>query len=547
VREDAPASKSTGGSGAGGSGGGGSFGADQEPTLEELKKQVEEQKAKNELASLKRASLTDRLGLLSVPADGAPAGTMTLNAGAGAVAPWLAGRAVAVGAGTIAEQVKQALTPATTTTKHSRPVSVGRVLVVSDREAIARDVVYQDVKSQVERCEAAVSSASDIVLETLALDPLLEALEAVEALEALADALGEDILGEAAAGTEGLAQVAATEADGDTGGGDGSEAADTGEGAETPAAPSLLGSAVDLLKLLRTDYAVTATDVAVGDAAFADIVAGRLAEKHVETVRSGFAVLTRTDGLLSKIDSVLAGVIEVRESLTELDRRLAVQRKSVELLTSRVGKLQEAWIKAVAEDPGSDGAAGLKTALDQLTNDLERAAEPIGPAEAASTYVRGLLDTVETTCLGLLAPASDGKTAPLEIAVVHETLHRGAGDQESVTHLLFAELLGIHADTVTRNSLLGSDGRLHHVATVNIAWMLHDTEQGKLVGGGSLSPACQFVFDTNAADTSPWLPNVGGSTSSPWFRPETVLKFVVVLLALMLGSAAVLLGWGSFH
>ena len=481
-------------------------GTDDPPDLKTL---IEQQKQANELAALKRTAVTDRLSALGIDTAGAPEGVVEVGAKAGALAPWLAGQLWGELAREVSAGAKRALVQG----------APGRVLVVTDHDLLSRDLVHREVLTALARFEKAVASAGTLLTDA------------------------------GAPGTEPAPTIAPETSPDDENTGEGGEGAD-GAAAEAAAPVSPLSMSLDLLKLLRVDYTVAAAEVSVSSTQLADMVAGYLARTNVDVVRDELALVSTT-GVVSRIQKLLEDVVVRRELLVGLERRLAAGRASTKRLTARLTELQTAWADAAAEkEPSKAGLAELDGKIKEVSKQIADESDADADDELTVTRVTDLLTVVETGCTSMLLPSADGKPSALRLAAVQEGIQRSgaATPDQAVSHVLYVESLGSHADVTTRKSMIGSSDRLHHVASSGVTWLLHSTADAKLVDGGTDNRARQLVYSLSTGATYgqslvPWSPLA--LPEDPSLKTEVWLRGAIVALAVMLGIAAILLGVGT--
>lgn len=135
----------------------------------------------------------------------------------------------------------------------------------------------------------------------------------------------------------------------------------------------------------------------------------------------------------------------------------------------------------------------------------------------------------------LSAPASGGPSAMLA-AAGRERLHRA---KDAYTHVLLVERDALAADVVTRKSVAGSSGRLTHLGSASVSWLLVETAHGSTVAGGQSSSAGHLVLDVASGRTTGSSIDLEATEELPK-DPHASLEFFVKVF-LLVGAVALVI------
>jgi hypothetical protein len=370
-----------------------------------------------------------------------------------------------------------------------------RVLVVSDRSLLPGDWAASWVRSSLRRLERRLEPLVGRLHEEK--EPLKSAIAQMRAEEtSLPPSQRQNLIG---GNTRGLPNPAVSGA------------------GTTPAAsvPSVLsgafGDAINLLSFLRTDYTITATGVTAAPAELSTLTAARLAGTRELENKSRVRVTVEADAFstlspassLSPTSSValLKTVLDQRDDtvtyVSELQALLAPVQAELTAISARATTLEQAWATAAVAGKGDTlSVTQLQAVLDDLAAQAARRQKAIADAAAEVTYAQQVVTDTDTALAALLQTSGPGE-APLLTAVRYERLDHAVGDRK-ITHVLYVNLDAAAADAVTRQSLLGTSGRISFLSSGNASWMLLDTATGAIVGGGqkSLAEAMTFSLET---------------------------------------------------
>lgn len=504
--------------------------ANDPTTTKEQKKPKEREEPDPELARLEketarllaRRKLAEaRLGALESLSPGAtdlPKNEVTLGAKAGALGPWLAQDVLAGLAGTVATDVGTAL--------ESVPSAV--VFVTADAHLLAGDVSSRQVG---EALDGRVVELS-LLVRRLA-----------SAREALGEAVAEYEQEEREEQEEQQPRLLDEAASPRTAGEAGDKAttpAPTATGTAAGAGP--FGVAIDLVRLLATDYTVTAAEVSVDSALLARLTAGRLPGKGRQVLLDGVA-LAGDSPTLASYQELVGGVAAVVDAAQQLADRVAPVVAEAEVHQAAVEKLHEAWTTTLADQEADPGAAAeIKKSLDLRTQRLTVRRSAAAPAQRLLEHAEEVVAAVRAEVAALAEPDATGVT-PLQRACSRDRLHVESGDK--VTHVLLVSATHAGADVITRRSVLGVSGRLAYLGGATSSWVLVDAD-GRVTGGGASAEARQMTHDiaTGEARKNTVTTRTGSWTSKdPLARNENLIRIGVLLLALgiaLVGVAATL-------
>lgn len=435
-----------------------------------------------------------------VPDVETPDGTVTVGEGSGALGPWLAHRKLAQAAKNIAAKVKGSVRGSVRGSvedsdkedkdsdkcevEGSVDTSSPRVLVVTDPALLDSDAIWTQVRQVLDRATSTLE-ALDAAVEQ-AEDDLDAALAKLDTSATTPDSpTGEDDV--PAGGTP------------DDGGITDGIDADRGDGGETitggdtlPGTVSgALGAAIGLAQLLRADHSLTSATVSSSGAELAVLVTAFLAKDGVAAELRGFSLTpdgnsplldmagelaTRTEKVAVKLLQFEARVAPWAEELDDLARRrdaFASLMLNTEGPAERVDELRQRWRDA------ADGYVVLSRA--------------VTPARSTAAAVAQRLAQVTAQVDALLATPAGG-TAPLIVALATERLH-GADGKRTFTHVLYVHTEELNSDVVTRTSVLGSSGRVGFIGTATTTWLLLETGDRRVVGGGAVDAAGRMTYD----------------------------------------------------
>jgi len=464
-------------------------------------------------ADSKQPSLED---LVPAVTD-APKGEVTLGEKAGAVGPWRAHHVIDEIAKKIAERAVRQLGEA--------GPAAPRVLVVEDRLLLPGGWIAHYVRSTLERMKNRLTEACS------QLDERLEHEE--EAAKQPASPQEPSIGGRRRSIDQ-------------------SATADTTDSAATPEVPSGgLGAAVNLLGLLRTDYTLTATAVSATPSELSTLTAAHLARRPaISDGRPPATVKVEADAFAttgpSPTADLLKEVLGLRDStvrkLSGLQASLAPVQAELAAINTRTASVEQAWAAAMADkkDDGGDITLLLAT-LDALAEQSTRREKATGPAAAAVAYAQQVITDVDPAVTALLQASGTGE-APLYTAVRNERIGQAVKSRK-ITHVLYVNVDAIAADAVTRRSILGTSGRIRFLSAGNASWLLLNTTDGAIAGGGqeSLADVTTFSLETGKANFA----TAGGLSSSevgadPLDKLEIWAKGFVAVLAVVLFALGVL-------
>jgi hypothetical protein len=457
----------------------------------------------------------------------APKGQVTIGDKAGAFGPWRAHRVVDEIAKEIAGQAVKQLGD----TGPAAP----RVLVVEDRLLLPGDWTAHYVRSTLVRMKNQLTVIGSQLDQQKT--PLEEAIKKLGQEEPEPAAPAQD---PSASGRRRSSGPAA--------------AADATDAAKTPDLPTGgLAAAINLLGLLRTDYTITATSVSAAPSELATLTAAHLT--RTPAVGDGGAPVTvkvEADSFAitgpSPAAELFAGVLKLRDStvmkLSGLQAILAPAQAELTAINTRTTTVEQAWAAAIADkkDDGGDIAL-LQTILDTLAAQAARREQAIGAAATAATSAQQFVTDIDTAMTALLQVPAAGGDAPLYTAVRNERIGQAVSSRK-ITHVLYVNLDAIAADAVTRQSILGTSGRIRFLSAGNASWLLLNTADGAIAGGGqeSLADVATFSLETGKAhfSTTGGLASSPADAGDPLDKLEFWAKGLVAVLAVVLFAVGVL-------
>ena len=186
-----------------------------------------------------------------------------------------------------------------------------------------------------------------------------------------------------------------------------------------------------------------------------------------------------------------------------------------------------------------DGAAQHEAPMTRPT--LEPGLRELGRQallhERLVTHVVETLRAIDRDAMAWVHPGDNGEAPPLLAAVGRERLHAG---RDQFTHVLVLQDEGLTADVFSRRSIVGDSGRLTHVGSASVSWLLIDIDSGAVVEGGQAAPARTLLQDTGSGRTSSVNMSAHSSAPLPWDAQHT-LELALKFFALTAGLAALVL------
>ena len=471
-------------------------------------------------ADIKQPSLED---LVPAVTD-APKGEVALGEKAGAFGPWRAHQVIDEIAKKIAGRAGELV--------RVSGVPAPRVLVVDDLLLLPGDWTAHYVRSTLDRMKDRLATAeSQLDRHQQRLAEAIERLEQEEAQQPARPQLP------SVGRRRGIDQGAAAGA--------------TESAAATPNVPSgALGAAVNLLGLLRTDYTITATAVSATPSELSTLTAAHLARPPVTgegeppaavpVEANAFATtgLSPTAGLFKEVLDLRDTAIQ---KLSDLQASLAPVQAELAAINARTASVEQAWATAMADKKDGADITLLQTTLDGLAEQSARREKAVGPTAAVVAYGQQVVTDVDAAVAALLKASGTGE-APLFTAVRYERLEQ-AVDSRKITHVLYVNLDAVAADAVTRRSILGTSGRIRFLSASNASWLLLNTAESVITGGGqeNLADVMTFSLETGNAQ----FEAAGGLSSSeigddPLDKLENWAKGFVAVFAIVLFALGVL-------
>lgn len=493
---------------------------------------------------------------------GAPEGTLTLDDTAGALAPWVARRELGNAVAVIATQVKNALMAAVASPtagdaavsgprRVERPPGSARVLVTDDPALFNGDWEAQLLGRRLEaQCQDLRTLKEGVAAATRDVGGVVRTW--VDADETTQDKRRP--LSHRAFGLRNLLTATAAPEPGVAAHDDASKS-EVGAGpAAAGSAESPLALALQLVALTRTDTTVTGRTVTAGDRELVMGVAAALAGALGDSctvVADGMTTVPPDSPLLGAMDRRAELRAALAHELAQLGGRLAVAQAAAALLEGTPAQEEE---EETHEDDGQGEAEDDTGGPRDDHDDHHPQSEALSPADAellravteASLKHLPLLTQVSERVLALdaetagwlSAPASGGPS-PMLAAAARERLHRSA---DGYTHVLVVQSNALATDVVTRTSLAGSSGRLTHLGSASVSWLLVETAHGATVVGGQSSSAGRLVLDVasgKTAGSSIDLQAAQNLPRDPYANFELAVKVFLIVGALALVIFAV--------
>lgn len=551
-----------------------------EPTdteLERLKLERAKQTLRQEIAATQASALE---GLAPGISD-APKGEVTLGEKAGSLGSWLAHRVLAEAGVEIAATVRDLGLPGNSV-----------VLVTDDADLLVSDVLSRQVlammaarTTELGKVRPQVSTAfttleADIArYSEMETPPAPGADDGVEEQVRILEGLLETPAVVAAMAIANDNAAEDKDKDGSDAGAEGKERGDAAAADDARAGQGggPIGAAVDLVRLLATDFTLTSAAVSVRSATLAVVTAGALAEKlavpaqqpgqqppqapaqqpaqkpaqqpaapNRYVVLDGLTVAAANSPTLHNYASLTRAAYETSLEIQKLQSKAAAVAAEATEYKGAADKLQNAWTAATTSKEAAAGGAGkLKAALDEITIRVTRRTSAASAAQTAAESAMAVVSAARADLTALTTPDAKG-VMPLVRTCSREGLHQ---DPATVTHVLQVEATNAGADVVTRRSVLGSSGRVSYLAGTNAAWALAEVATGHLRAGGAKYPARQMTHDLTSGKSIEAVIAAGADLGDdPLYKNETWVRIGVLILAFgvaLLGVAAVVNVVGS--
>jgi hypothetical protein len=514
-------------------------------------------------------------GLAPGPGAEAPRGEVTLDAKAGSLASWLTHQVLA----DTAEQIALAVRAA-----HPQDQTEWKVLVTGDMNVLSSDVQARSVRDALTRRRTELAQLLSATKQAATeLDRVVTLYDRTES---------GDHQGRRSGGRTAELDLVRSRA-ADNGGGKSTEPRETA--AAVAAGPGETDG--ELVRLVATDFAVTAAEVPVESSLLAVLAAGALSpggllvresfdpasqaviravtdsfaqaaakpdvprERVQEAARRAFRqaqhaaraqVAYRAEKIQVKLDS-FAAIAEHSSTFTmvsvlaakvdELDAAILELRKKLAPVTAdladRRGQLDKArqdWTNAVTDSRVPEPrASSLKADVDMLTGEVASREIAVGPAQAVLDQALAVAAVARTDLTAVSTPDATG-LSPLARACGREALH-GIG---AITHVLYVHTAQAGADVITRRSVLGSSGRVSYLGGVTAAWTLLDVSSGAVVTGGATERARQLTHDLTTGKTAQVTDVTPAAklTRDPLAQWEFSFRVAFLFLAATIGALA---------
>lgn len=360
-----------------------------------------------------------------------------------------------------------------------------KIFVVDSRQLITSDWAYEAVHSQLVVQATALDDAMTILAEAPELEGEpglveIEVEEGVDAEEAATEA-AEELAGARGASME-LAFVPAL----------------TG-------AAAIVGAAASLVGMFRTDYSISAKEVAIGATPLVAAVAKRLLGNEGAVCVDGFYTLRNS--------ATINQFWQARAKRNALERRcLTLKAKSVQpsdrLLEDLRAELKEtsaAYSKALGEAKAPPNLGSLRNrlratrrAIRKAENDSAVTRSRVAVAEVSVAQFDAFSTAVSTT-------AKEGEYPPLVAAAIREGLHNDA-----YTHVLFVGIEGSAAETITRKSFFRRSGQVGYMGGAEVSYLLLDLKSNALVAAGNKTLLSHLNYDLDTSSVGTFTKDVLG-------------------------------------
>lgn len=295
-----------------------------------------------------------------------------------------------------------------------------------------------------------------------------------------------------------------------------------------------LGAALGLLGLLRTDYTLAATTATTTSAELAILVAASLAAKGVTVQSDSLTTLPATPAagsLLAELQSVQDTIAALTQKVAELEVALAPMDSAITAIAAAEGTADQAWRDAATSETSSQTApAELLKQLEEIRRELYPRRATVAHAKAVADAVTQILAEVETGLAGALSATPVPGGEPVLLTALR-------GEQlRAMTHVLYVHVDDAGGDVVTRQSLLGTSGRLGFLGAASTTWLLIETSTGNIKAGGSARRLRAMGYDIPTAKASTTADPL--SDDKLGADPLTALEgwakgFVLVLIAFL--------------
>jgi hypothetical protein len=270
-------------------------------------------------------------------------------------------------------------------------------------------------------------------------------------------------------------------------------------------AGSVVGAAVDLYALFRTDYSVSSRSVAIGST---PLVVGVIRE-----------LLKRKVVVASDTSRALWGSpIVGRFHQAQLERAELVEARN-RLASERIAPGQ-ARLDALVQEHTDTSARETEADRDRLLRELVRRigglTRALGTAKAVLANVDALLAGFDAFAAAATAVSEHGP-APLQAAALREQLcDRGP----TYTHVLYVGMEAAGGETVVKKGLFRRSGRVGYLGGCQVSYLLA-TPDGTPVAAGSRSYAAHLTYDLDKAQASvPTVVEIGPGRATPERRRQ---------------------------
>jgi hypothetical protein len=275
-------------------------------------------------------------------------------------------------------------------------------------------------------------------------------------------------------------------------------------------------------------------------------------KRRAETIHvllDSFAAISENSSTFASLNALAAKVDELDTATLELRKKVARVAADLADRRAQLDMARQDWAEAVTETQVPQPRVSLlKDSMDTLTGEVAARENAVGSVQAVLDQAVAAAEVARTDLTTATTPDATG-LSPVARACAREALH-GTG---AITHVLYVHTAQAGADVITRRSVLGSSGRVSYLGGVTASWALLDVSSGDVVAGGATERARQLTHDLTTGKTSQATdvsPGAKPLTKDPLAWWETAFRIAVLALAaviVVLGVAgSVALVWSTF-
>ena len=275
-------------------------------------------------------------------------------------------------------------------------------------------------------------------------------------------------------------------------------------------------------------------------------------KRRAETIHvllDSFAAIAENSSTFASLNALAAKVDELDAATLELRKKVARVAADLADRRAQLDMARQDWAEAATETPVPQPRVSLlKDSMDTLTSEVAARENAVGSAHTVLDQAVAAAEVARTDLTTASTPDATG-LSPVARACAREALH-GTG---AITHVLYVHTAQAGADVISRRSVLGSSGRVSYLGGVTASWALLDVSSGDVVAGGATERARQFTHDLTTGKTSPVTDVTPAAKQLPkdplaWW--ETACRIAVLAIAaviVVLGVAgSAALVWSAF-